>query len=135
MAWTPEQRKRLAIEKQTLEKYFRHGITWIDPQQETKVEVLLKSNSDKVYKLRLYIPKDFPNSCPILVVVQPKLLLLQNGSRLPEQSYTFHTLADKDDFHRVCHFYPPHWTQDITLYQVFIKGFFDHFLLCMLMSK
>jgi hypothetical protein len=122
MVWTPVQRERLVIEKNTLEKYFRLGIAWIDPQNETKVEVVLKSNSDNVYTLRIYIPADFPNSCPILVVLQPKTLLLRNGSRLPEASYTFHTLPDCDGFHRVCHFYPPDWTPDITLYQVFMKG-------------
>ena len=116
------QQDRLAIEKRTLQKYFLLGITWIDPHHETKVEVVLKSNSDKVYVLRIYIPEDFPNSCPVLVVVQPKTLLLRNGTRLPEASYTFHTLPDNDGFHRICHFYPPDWTQDITLYQVFMKG-------------
>ena len=98
MVWTPLQQDRLAIEKQTLEKYFRLGITWIDPHNETKVEAVLKSNSDYVYVLRIYIPADFPNSCPVLVVVQPKTLLLRNGTRLPEASYTFHTLPDNDGF-------------------------------------
>ena len=123
MVWSPEQRIRLAIEKEQLETHFRLGISWIQPQHETKVEVSLKSNSDKDYVLRVYIPDDFPNSCPVLIVTYPKCLTLQNGSRLPQQSYTFHTLADIDGYHRICHFYPPHWTQDITLYQVFMKGF------------
>ena len=123
MVWSPLQRERLAIEKEKLEKYFRLGVTWIDPQNETKVEVLLRSNSDKEYILRIYIPADFPNSCPVLVVVQPKMLPLKNGTLLPESSYTFHTLPDTDGFHRVCHFYPPDWTPDITLYQVVMKGF------------
>ena len=122
MGWTTVQQDRLAIEKRTLEKYFRLGISWIDPRHQTKVEVVLKSNSDNVYVLRIYIPEDFPNSCPVLVVVQPKTLQLRNGTRLPEASYTFHTLPDNDGFHRICHFYPPDWTQDITLYQVFMKG-------------
>jgi hypothetical protein len=72
MVWSLTQRERLAIEKATLEQYFRLGVTWIDPRHETKVEILLKSNSDKEYKLRIYIPADFPNSCPALVVVQPR---------------------------------------------------------------
>ncbi|CAB3997128.1 Hypothetical predicted protein [Paramuricea clavata] len=122
MVWSLTQRERLAIEKSTLEKYFLLGVTWIDPQHETKVEVLLKSNSDKEYKLRVYIPTDFPNSCPALVVVSPPELFLMDGLRLPEISDSFHTLEDTDGFHRICHFYPPDWTPDITLYQVFMKG-------------
>jgi hypothetical protein len=122
MVWLPAQRVRLAVEKDTLEKYFRLGITWIDPRDETKVEVILKSNSNKVYKLRLYIPTDFPNSCPVLVVVEPKTLVLKNGSRLPEGNTSFHTLPDTDGFHRICHFHPHLWSEDTTLYQVFMKG-------------
>ena len=122
MVWTRVQRDRLAIEKEKLEQYFRLGVTWIDPQGETKVQVLLKSNADREYKLRIYIPPDFPNSCPALVVVSPPKLLLKNGKWLPEMSYPFHTLQDTDGFHRICHFYPPDWTPDITLYQVFMKG-------------
>ena len=123
MVWTRLQRDRLAIEKQTLEKYFKLGVTWIDPRHETKVEVLLKSNSNKEYKLRIYIPTDFPNSCPALVIVEPKTLLLKNGSRLPEGNATFHTLVDTDGFHRICHFFPSTWKQDNTLYEIFMKGF------------
>ena len=122
MVWSLNQRLRLAIEKEKLEEYFRLGITWIDPQDETKVEVLVKSNSNKEYTLRIYIPPDFPNSCPALVVVSPLKLQLRNGSRLPEANDSFHTLVDTDGFHRICHFYPPDWTQDITLFQVFMKG-------------
>ena len=128
MVWSLTQRERLAIEKATLEQYFRLGVTWIDPRRETKVEVLLKSNSDKEYKLRIYIPADFPNSCPALVVVQPKILLLKNGSRLPEGSSPFHTLPDTDGFHRICHFHPNVWAQDTALYNIFMKGF-EYFLL------
>ncbi len=122
MVWLPSQKARLAIEKEKLEQYFRLGVTWIDPRHDTKVEVLLKSNSDKEYKLRIYIPVDFPNSCPALVLVQPKILVLKNGTRLPEGNSAFHTLPDTDGFHRICHFHPTVWSQDITLYQVFMKG-------------
>lgn len=124
MVWSGLQRSRLAIEKEKLEKYFRLGVTWIDPHHETKVDVVIKSNSDKEYKLRIYIPADFPNSCPALVVVQPAQLILNNGSRLPEGSPGFHTFPDTCDYHRICHFHPKTWTQDITLYEVFMKGQF-----------
>ena len=122
MVWTAVQRERLAIEKVTLEKYFKLGVTWIDPRHETKVDVVLKSNSDKDYTLRVYIPADFPNACPILVVVKPETLLLKNGKRLPEGNSEFHTFVDHDGFHRICHFFPSQWTPELTLYQVFMKG-------------
>ena len=122
MAWTPNQRVRLAIEKEKLEKYFLGGITWIDPTGETKVEVRLTSNSDTEYKLRIYLPPDYPNCCPKLVVVSPKQLLLNDGTPIPRLSGAFHTLERKDGFQSICHFYPPDWTADNTLYQVFMKG-------------
>ena len=122
MVWQLAQRVRLTVEKETLEKYFRLGVTWIDPHHETKVDVVLKSNSNKVYKLRIYIPADFPNSCPVLVVVEPKKLLLKDGTRLPEGSSSFHTLPDTYELHRICHFHPTIWSQDTTLFQIFMKG-------------
>lgn len=122
MSWSPAQIKRLGIEKQLLDKYFPGRITWISPLNSTKVEVKLEANNGKSYTLRIYIPADFPNSCPKVVVVSPPKLFQKNGRELPQDSSAFHTLTGIDGHIAICHFYPPHWNAQNTLYQVFMKG-------------
>lgn len=125
MVWSDSQIIRLGIEKETLDKYFPNRITWIDPMAQmgsTQVEVTLTSNSDSEYVLRVYLSPDFPNSCPKLVILFPKDIFLQDGRPIPELSSAFHTLKKKDGFQSICHFYPPDWKDDNTIYQVFMKG-------------
>ena len=73
MPWTPAQRNRLATEKRVLEHFFSDKVTWIDPTDDTKVEVLLNTNNGHKYCLRIYLKSssdgasDFPNSVPDMV--------------------------------------------------------------------
>ena len=122
MPWSPDQIRRLAIERQILDSYFPGRVTWISPHHSAKVEVKLQTNNDKNYALRVYLPGDFPNSCPIVVVASPASLVQRNGQPLPENSSSFHTLGDVDGHIAICHFYPPLWNTQNTLFQVFLKG-------------
>ena len=56
------------------------------------------------------------------MLVSPKNLQLRNGSAMPSVSDHYHTIGTKDDCLLLCHFIPSQWTNDNTLYQVFIKG-------------
>lgn len=122
MPWSGVQIQRLTIERQLLDKYFPGRVTWISPLHSTKVEVRMETNNGKKYTLRVYVPDDFPNSCPKLVVVSPPKLLQKNGQPLLEVSDVFHTLTAVDGHTTICHFYPPYWNAQNTLYQVFMKG-------------
>ncbi len=73
MSWAPDQRIRLATERQILEEHFPGRVQWIDPTGDTKVEVSLNTNSGNRYCLRIYLKSsedgcsDFPNSVPDMV--------------------------------------------------------------------
>jgi len=84
MPWSAAQQNRLAAEKSLLESYFRNRVTWIDPGHETKVEVRVTCSNNKQYTLRMYLPSDFPNSCPHLVVKTSSKLRARNGFLLEE---------------------------------------------------
>ena len=122
MPWSKSQISRLGVEKTILEKFFKDQLEWFDPSGNTKIELKLRSNSDTEYKLRVYLPTDFPSSCPNMVVVFPKQLTTKNGQPLPLLDEHFHTLGTVDDFTKLCHYSPELWTDDNTLYQVFMKG-------------
>lgn len=120
---TSQRTHRLGEEKKLLDKNFDASrVRWIDPEGETKVEVNMISNNNNCYTLRLYIPDDFPNSCPMLVVVTPEKLLHRNGTPLLENCRAFHTLGSHDGFQVICHFHPADWNDRFWLFQVFMKG-------------
>eukprot|EP00118_Oscarella_pearsei_P028668 m.2667 g.2667 ORF g.2667 m.2667 type:complete len:154 (+) comp8833_c0_seq1:632-1093(+) len=124
MQWLSHQQTRLDAEKFILERYFPAS-RWIDPTTagETKVEVEMKANNDKSYTLRLYVPIDLPNSCPVLVIVKSgRELKLKNNDAIPTTSSRYHTLGQKDGYLKICHFHPSHWNPDNTFYLVFMKG-------------
>lgn len=122
MPWSATQRKRLGFEKELLERYFLDRVTWIDPGGHTKVEVQVTSSNDKQYTLRVYLPSDFPNSCPKMVVKKSSKLRAYNGWLLEEYPGDNHIGYTIDGYTGICHFRPNLWRDDNTLYQVFMKG-------------
>ena len=123
MPWSDVQRARLIVERDILAKYFGDNVTWIDINENTKVQLQLKTNSDKKYTLRLYLLPDFPNSCPHMAVVSPSPLVKQNGEPLEHLSRRFHTQGlTTDGYTKLCHCSPDLWTSENTLFQVIVKG-------------
>jgi hypothetical protein len=123
MSFSPSQQRRITLEKNLLDKYFPGRVSWQAPSDgQAYVEISMVSNSNKHYKLRVYIADDIPNSCPQMVLVSPSSLNLKDGTRMPDVSHTFHTIGNKDGYMLLCHFIPSKWTSENTLYQVFMKG-------------
>ncbi|XP_078372134.1 uncharacterized protein LOC144655707 [Oculina patagonica] len=123
MPWSVTQRKRLGFEKDLLEKYFCNRVAWINPIGDTKVEVRVTCTNDKQYTLRVYLPSDYPNSCPQMVVSSPSSCLrMKNGSLLSGMSGANHTLGSRDGCTMICHYNSSLWRDDNTLYQVIMKG-------------
>lgn len=123
MPWSASQQKRLAIEKQLLEEYIgENRVTWIDPTGDTKVEARLTCSNNKEYTLRIYLPQDFPNSVPSMIVKTPFMTELKkrNGSGLG--GHSDHTYGIRDGCTLICHFHPDLWKGDNTLFQIFMKG-------------
>ena len=123
MPWSATQQRRLGFEKDLLEKYFRNRVAWINPTGDTRVEVRVTCTNDKQYTLRVYLPADYPNSCPQMVVSSPSSFLrMKNGSLLNGMSGANHTLGSKDGCTQICHFNSSLWRDDNTLYQIIMKG-------------
>lgn len=117
MPWTVDQCHRLAVEKEILERYFSGNVNWIDPTGNAKVEVTMTTNSNQVYCLRLYVPRDFPNSLPTLVV-------RSSPQPMPNWAATHasHTLGHVEGYMVICHYHESHWNAEHTFYEVFVKG-------------
>ena len=116
MSWTEAQKKRLAAEKAVLDHVLPGCAKWIDPTEDTKVEVKLKTNNDNEYTLRIYIG-NFPNVVPDLVVVS-------SPKPMPDWGYSSasHTLGTRDGYLRICHYHDSQWTDRSSLYEVVMKG-------------
>jgi ubiquitin-protein ligase len=122
MSWTAAQRRRLQLEKDILESKFPGKVTWIDQQSpgKARVVVAMNTNNEKSYKLQINIPKDYPNSCPDMVVSYPNQpLTRRDGNNLYVND---HSYGVKDNRTTVCHFRANLWTNEYTMYQVFMKG-------------
>ena len=123
MSFSPSQQRRIILEKNLLDKYFPGRVSWHTSDfNDPHVDISMESNSNRRYTLRVYITEDFPNSCPSLVLVSPASLNLRNGKPMPDVSHEFHTIGTKNGFLLLCHFTPSIWTNENTLYQVFMKG-------------
>lgn len=122
--WSQVQRQRLAVEKKILQKYFP-TFYWVDPtdSSKTKIEGDLKTNVGNKYKIRVYIPSDFPNSIPDMIVLSPYPLRGYRRRDLKEHgtSSNMHTLSpDAYGYVQICHYRD--WLPNLTLYKVVLKG-------------
>lgn len=122
MPWSSAQQSRLGVERGLLDNYFPNRVTWIDPSGGTKVEVRMTTSNDKSYTLRIYLPEDFPNSIPSLVIKNPSPTRSRSGNVLDKFTDTWHTYGTRDGYTQICHYRPEQWSSANTLYQVFIKG-------------
>ena len=123
MPWSSSQQRRLGLEKNVLEQYFGSRVSWIDPTGNTKAELRVTCTNDKRYVLRVYLPSDYPNSCPEMIVSSPSSCLRRrDGSTMSGTSGTDHILGTKDGCTKICHFNTSLWNTKYTLYQIFMKG-------------
>lgn len=124
MSWSSQQQRRLGMEKGILEKKLKN-VSWFNAisRGNTRVEWRVNTNNGKGYTLRVYIPKDFPDECPIMVVSSPSSpLTRKDGSLLNGSSGKQHTLAAHDGLTQICHFNSSQWMSQNTLYQILMKG-------------
>ena len=115
MSWSKAQCLRILEERDMLSAYFPGKVTWRD--RATKVEIRMTTNSDNEYCLRVYLPDDFPNSVPDMVIIESPQPMpdWQSGSQT-------HTRKRRDGFLRICHYRRARWDCDNYLYHVFLKG-------------
>jgi hypothetical protein len=121
MGWGKVQQKRLQVEGQLLAHFFP-GFHWKHPSdpQKTAVEGEVRTNSKRVYVIRLYVPANFPNSRPEVVIVSPDSLKGYKGQDLPTFSGAMHTLGIRDGHIQLCLY--GSWVPNITLYAALLKA-------------
>lgn len=123
MSWTSSQQTRLQTERIILTKYFS-GFEWKNPtdSDNTTIEGYLKTNSGNRYRVRVYVPADFPNSRPQIVVLDPHPLTGYGGVDLNRSapSMATHILSPRDGYVSICHY--KDWLPNLTLYLVVLKG-------------
>lgn len=119
--WSDAQRKRLAEERAILQRFFPK-FRWIEPWGDAKLEGVMTTNSGQGYTIRVYIPADYPNSIPSVVVVSPELIDHKGRSLRDQGMSTFmHTLENYDGALAICHYRPEKWQPQLTLYKVLMK--------------
>lgn len=123
MSWSSLQRTRLAAEKDTLDSKLKN-VSWFNPTSagNTRVEWRIKTNNGKNYTLCIYIPRNFPNECPILVVCSPSTIKRKDGKPLIVANGKDHVYGTHEGFTESCHFVKEKWSNDNSLYQVLMKG-------------
>lgn len=123
MSWSKGQQQRLQTERQILKKYFPN-FSWINPtnSDNTRVEGSVRTNAGNNYVLRVYVPSDYPNSRPNMVVTSPYILKGYGGKSLKEYGMdsSMHTLGTQDGYVSICHYRD--WLPNLTLYLVVLKG-------------
>jgi len=119
--WSDAQRKRLAEERAILQRFFPN-FRWIDPWGETKLEGPMQTNNGHTYTVRVYIPADYPNSIPTVVILSPTMLDFKGRDlRAQGMSTLMHTLENTDGYLTICHYRSEKWQPQLTLYKVLIK--------------
>jgi len=120
MSWDDGQRKRLAMERQILAKYFPQ-LKWENPTTNTYVWGHLSTNAGNHYGVMLTLPPDYPASCPKAYVYDPNPLP-SRGHSLSEASGYMHTLSPHPSgYVQVCHYRNESWLESCTLYKVALK--------------
>jgi ubiquitin-protein ligase len=119
--WSKAQQLRLQIEKQVLDNYFPN-FKWINPSDanKTTVEGYLRANTKMFYKIRIYIPADFPNSLPDLVVMEN--LVGFKGKNMKKGSAAMHIYNPRDGYIKICYDKSEAWTPNKSIYSIVIKG-------------
>ena len=119
--WSDVQRKRLAEERAILQRFFPK-FQWVNPWGETKLEGAMQSNSGTGYTIRVYLPSDYPNSIPNVVILSPALTDYKGRDlRGLGMSTLMHTLENTDGYLTICHYRPEKWHPQITLYKILMK--------------
>jgi ubiquitin-protein ligase len=124
MAWSEEQRNRLALEKQLLEINMP-GFYFYEPTGNTYVFGEFPTNCGNKYGVRVEIPLGFPDQCPKVYITTPNPLWgYGNRKKIADYGidHLMHTLSPHaNGWIQVCHFKAERWTATCTLYKILIK--------------
>ncbi len=115
--------QRLQQEIAILEKYFPRKYKFENLYLDNELlDVGVKTQSGKVYRLNIKLKPDYPNSMPSVYVVFPLPLLKYDGSNISSASHDMHTLSNDGQNVQICHFKPENWNPNQSLYKVILKA-------------
>jgi ubiquitin-protein ligase len=115
--------QRLQQEIAILEKFFPKKYKFENLYLENELlDVGVKTQSGKVYRLNILLPNDYPNSLPKVYIVFPLPLKKADGSIITGLSHSFHTLENDGDKIQICHYKPNAWKPTHTLYRIIMKA-------------
>jgi ubiquitin-protein ligase len=115
--------QRLQQEIAILEKYFPRKYKFKNLYSENELlDVGIKTQSGKVYRLNVKLEPDYPSSIPSVYVVFPLPLHKNDGSIISEASHDMHTLSNDGANIQICHFKTGNWNPNQSLYKVILKA-------------
>lgn len=115
--------QRLQQEIAILEKYFPRKYKFENLYLDNEIlDVGVKTQSGKVYRLNIKLKPDYPNSLPSVYVVYPLPLLKHDGSAISGASHDMHTLSNDGPKIQLCHYKPENWNPNHSLYRVILKA-------------
>lgn len=125
--WTTEQRQRLYIENETLQRegFSQFGVYYTQATDTYYACGYATSSSGRRYRLYITIPSGYPYERPLMYVTDPLPLLMRDGSKLSSLgvSHYMHTLAPSSNgMVQICHWRDARWHSGILLFKVFLKG-------------
>ena len=126
MGWTSEQRQRLAMEHQVLQRegFDQFGVYHYASDDSYSASGTATANSGYQYRLWVPIPSGYPYARPPMYVTSPDPLLMRDGKPVASLgvSHQMHTLAPWGSWPQVCHWRDTRWHSGILLQKVFLKG-------------
>ena len=126
MTWTTDQRNRLALEQQILQREgFSQFSVYHDGSNDTYyVSGIATSNSGRRYSLYSSIPSGFPTQRPALYITDPCPLYMADGKPISALgvSHAMHTLSPSNGMVQICHWRDARWHSGIVLQKVFLKA-------------
>jgi hypothetical protein len=125
--WTFEQRQRLAIEHQVLQRegFDQFGVYHHASDNSYSASGTATANSGHQYRLWIPLPFGYPNQRPPMYVTSPDPLRMYDGSLVSSLgvSHQMHTLMPlSNGWPQVCHWRDARWHSGILLQKVFLKG-------------
>lgn len=107
--------ERLRMEKQVLQTYLPANLVVF---RQDYVLLPAKTNNGKIYTIRIDLD-GFPERKPEAFVTQ--MLQTKNGMDMDSPSHEMHTLSSEHGFTQICHYNDSLWTNNVSLYKVYIK--------------
>ena len=125
--WTAEQRQRLALEHQILQRedFTQFSVYHQSSDDSYYASGYATSNAGYRYGLWISIPPGFPQERPSMYVTDPHPLLMKDGTLISSLgvSHKMHTMAPSTNgMVQICHWRNNRWRSGIVLQKVFLKG-------------